>query len=74
MGLVLQTFVRKGVYKMKKVYCYDLNKEYNSAVEAAKRLNIDRTSIVKCCNLQRLTAGGMLWCYVKDKNSKVWRV
>lgn len=59
---------------MKKVYCFDLDKIYNSVKEASCSLNIDRTSINKCCNNSRKTAGGMLWCYLEDKNSKVWRV
>ena len=65
---------RKEMIFMRKIYCFDLNKEFKSAREASKQTNTDRTSIVKCCNQQRLTAGGMLWCYSEDKHKKVWRV
>lgn len=59
---------------MRKIYNYDLDKEFKSATEASIQTGIDRTSIVKCCNNSRNMAGGMLWCYADDKFKKVWRV
>lgn len=50
------------------VYCFDLDKYFKSASEAAVHLNICRTSIVKVCRGQLSQAGGKLWCYSKDKN------
>ena len=49
------------------VYCFDLNKYFKSASEAAVHTGVCRTSIVKCCNRKLQQAGGMLWCYSKDK-------
>ena len=50
------------------VYCFDLNKYFKSASEAAVHTGVCRTSIVKCCNHKLQRAGGMLWCYSKDKD------
>ena len=52
------------------VYCFDLNKYFKSASEAAVHTGVCRTSIVKCCNHKLQRAGGMLWCYSKDKDKK----
>lgn len=50
------------------VYCFDLNKYYKSASEASVHTGVCRTSILKACKGQLSQAGGMLWCYSKDKN------
>ena len=52
------------------VYCFDLDKHFKSASEAAVHTGVCRTSIVKCCNHKLQQAGGMLWCYSKDKDKK----
>ena len=52
------------------VYCFDLDKYFKSASEAAVHTGVCRTSIVKCCNHKLQQAGGMLWCYSKDKDKK----
>jgi hypothetical protein len=52
----------------KKIYCYDLDKEFNNAVDASRNTGVCRSSITKVCTGQRATAGGMLWCYSKDKD------
>ena len=52
------------------VYCFDLDKYFKSASEAAVHTGVCRTSIVKCCNHKLQRAGGMLWCYSKDKDKK----
>ena len=52
------------------VYCFDLNKYFKSASEASVHTGVCRTSIVKCCNHKLQQAGGMLWCYSKDKDKK----
>lgn len=52
------------------VYCFDLDKYFKSASEAAVHTGVCRTSIVKCCNHKLQQAGGMLWCYSKDKDEK----
>ena len=52
------------------IYCLDLDEYFRSATEASVHLGICRTSIVKACRGQLQQAGGMLWCYAKDKNEK----
>jgi hypothetical protein len=52
------------------VYCFDLDKVFSSASEASVHTGVCRTSILKCCRGQLQQAGGMLWCYSKDKSKK----
>lgn len=52
----------------REVYCLDLDKYFKSASEASVHTGVCRTSIVKCCNHTLQRAGGMLWCYSKDKD------
>lgn len=59
-----------AVCNEKAVYCFDLDEYYKSASEASVHTGVCRTSIVKCCNHKLQQAGGMLWCYAKDKNTK----
>lgn len=54
----------------KAVYCFDLDKYFKSASEAAVHTGVCRTSIVKACRGQLTQAGGKLWCYTKDKDTK----
>ena len=55
-------------FPSREVYCLDLNKVFSSATEASVHTGVCRTSIVKCCNHKLQQAGGMLWCYSKDKD------
>lgn len=52
------------------VYCFDLDKYFKSASEASVHTGVCRTSILKACRGQLHQAGGMLWCYSKDKDIK----
>lgn len=51
----------------KTILCYDkLNnfiKEYQSARDAARILNIPHTNIINCANNKRKSAGGYIWKY-----------
>lgn len=55
--------------RRKSVECYDLNgnfiKEYTGASEASEELNIDISTIAKCCKHPERwkTAGGYIWKY-----------
>lgn len=62
--------MNNSVFSSKEVYCLDLDKVFSSASEAAVHTGVCRTSIVKCCNHKLQQAGGMLWCYSKDKDKK----
>ena len=44
----------------------DFIDEYNSVIEADKKLHINQSSIVKCCKGKRKTAGGFKWMYKED--------
>jgi group I intron endonuclease len=48
----------------KPVYCIELNKAYVGAVEASINLNIDISSIAKCCKGKKKSAGGYHWRYI----------
>ena len=52
------------------VYCFDLDKYFRSASEASVHTGVCRTSILKVCRNQLHQAGGMMWCYAKDKDIK----
>ena len=52
----------------REVYCFDLNEYFKSASDAAVHTGVCRTSIVKACRGQLHQAGGMVWCYSKDKD------
>ena len=52
------------------VYCFDLDRIYKSATEASVHTGVCRTSILKACRGQLQRAGGMLWCYSKNKSKK----
>ena len=52
----------------REVYCLDLDKIFSSTTEASVHTGVCRTSIVKACRGQLHQAGGMLWCYSKDKD------
>ena len=54
---------------LREVYCLDLDKYFKSASEAAVHTGVCRSSIVKACRGQLTQAGGMLWCYSKDKDN-----
>lgn len=41
----------------KKVYCFELNQEFESASEASRKLNINRGNISSCCRGDVLSAG-----------------
>ena len=53
----------------KPVICIELNKEFESAKEAAEFVNKDHSSICDCCNgkRQRKTCGGYHWKYLKEE-------
>ena len=46
------------------VYCEELDKTFYGAKEAGKELNIDDSSIRKCCKGQLKRAGNYHWCYL----------
>ena len=62
------------ILKYKKVEQLDKNgnviKEWNSIIEASRKLNIDQSSISKCCREKRKTAGGYNWKYKKLERTR----
>lgn len=52
-------------FSKRKIFQYDLNnnylKTYETAVQAAKELNIDPSGILKACHGKQKTAGGYIW-------------
>ena len=57
--------IKQGLIKTKTIYQYDKNMNliniYVSSKEAFSKTNVDRASIIKCCNGLRKTAGGYIW-------------
>lgn len=62
------------ILKYKKVEQLDkygnVIKEWNSIIEASRKLNIDQSSISKCCRGKRKTAGGYNWKYKKLERTR----
>lgn len=51
------------LYKSKKVMCIETNCEYLSLRSASRETGIEHSSIMKCCQGKRKTAGGFHWQY-----------
>lgn len=52
---------------MKPVYCVELKRTFNSAIEAQCLLGIWATHITACCEGRRGTTGGYHWRYADAK-------
>ena len=50
--------------QMKKVYCVELDKTYDSAKYAAQELGLHKENIAACCRGQRNTCGKYHWRYL----------
>lgn len=57
-------------HHLKPVYQFDMNKKFiqkwETAMEAGRELNIDNTSIYRCCHGERTTAGDYYWSFTKE--------
>ena len=69
---------KQGVYDniCNPVYCIELDKQYNSALEAERQLCIDNSAIQKACRGKNNYAGikegqPLHWCFVKDISSDI---
>lgn len=51
--------------KMKKVLCVELNRIFDSELQAAKELTMSVSRISACCSGKFSTAGGYHWCYAE---------
>lgn len=47
------------------VYCVELDQMFDSASDAARQLEIDNSSISKCCKGKYKTCGGYTWRYIQ---------
>lgn len=57
----------RKIYSLRKrVRCVETNTIYSGVIEAAKVLNIDSSSITKCCKNNRKTSGGYHWEYADE--------
>lgn len=45
------------------VYCIELDKIFDGAVDVERKLGLDHSSILKCCNGKRNVCGGYHWRY-----------
>ena len=55
----------------KKVFCFEQNKEYNSATLAAFLFGVSPSIISKTCKKWKKTAAKMHWCYLEDKEQAI---
>lgn len=53
----------------KPVICIELNKQWNTATDAANELNVDNSAIRLCCLKKRKTAYGYHWAFVNDTST-----
>lgn len=51
------------------IICIELNKIFDSGIDAQKELNICRSNISQCCNGKRKTAGGYHWKYYEGETN-----
>lgn len=51
------------------VFCQELNKVFNCAVDAAKELNLYSYSILQVCKGQHKTCGGYHWNFLLENNN-----
>ena len=55
-----------------KVFCFELNKEYNSIREAAKSIKLKTTYRLRnACKNWSHSSGGFHWCYLEDKEKAI---
>lgn len=66
-NLYSNTPVRAGNARKKPVYCVELEKEFDSAQDAANELRLQRQNICACCNGRAKTTGGYHWRYADGK-------
>lgn len=65
---VAPSYVRKGASRIRKVAQLsnegDIIKVFDSAMDAARELNLQNTLISSCCNGRRKTTGGYRWIFI----------
>ena len=61
---------RMAKSKMKKVFCIELNRMFDSEKQAERELGIGVSRISECCLGKNKTAGGYHWQYADEKESE----
>ena len=62
---------RHYAFLSKKVFCFEQNKEYNSATLAAFLFGVSPSVISQTCKKWKKTAAKMHWCYLEDKEQAI---
>ena len=52
--------------KARGVFCYELNKSWDTSAEASRELNIDSSNITKCCKGKCKSVKGYHFCYLEE--------
>ena len=52
--------------KARGVFCYELNKSWNTSAEVSRELNIDSSNITKCCKGKCKSVKGYHFCYLEE--------
>lgn len=63
-----------GNMYMVPVYCYELDKIFESCKEAGEYLGLNKSIVTMNCRGQIHSAGGMHFCYLSDKDEKKWNL
>lgn len=50
----------------KNIYCYELDRTFNSCADAAEYFGVCRASITQCCSGKSFSVKGFHMCYLKD--------
>lgn len=59
--------IRKKILSQSiKVYCFELNKIFDSMLSVEKELGINNSNVSACCKGKTKTAGGYHWIYYED--------
>ena len=53
------------------VFCIELNRKFDDATEAGKKLSLDGSAILKVCQGKRKTCGGYHWKFLTTRENKI---
>lgn len=65
-GTIKEKITQNASNKNIHIYCIELQREFESAKQAAEELGITRQNIVAVCRGKRITAGGYHWRYADE--------
>lgn len=58
----------------KPIYCFELDKSFDTIAQAARELHINHTDISECCSKKRITTHDLHFCYEEEKNNPSFKI